>query len=210
MCNNKLINIILLLWILTSNIIYAQSFLNISSFNNKKIAVGISENYYLNVSYKPSDRINIIFNNSIFIEKIQYQYFYLNGYYRFFSFHKFNLNVGARIFGSYHEQKSINYFFTFETPNILDFKFSSDVILNTNNSKNLYYRLGLLYDISNDFKLICKYGLPEFSFPDKNYISAGFIISEHKLLVEFVLSAPEKLSDIVYSRISTSFLYEIF
>jgi len=190
---------------------FAQSFLDFSGYNKATFSAGIVENNYLLLSWKPYDPINIVFNNSLFIEKIKYQNFYFKIYYRFYQIYPVKFFITPSLFGTYNNGfKYYHLIFTAASVDIFNTILSSDIIASFREGKNFYFRIGLHYSFNENFKTSIRYGLPTFNFPEENYFAAGIEFLDKNLAVEVLIHIPADLDDIRYSRFTTSFLINIF
>jgi hypothetical protein len=191
--------------------VFSQSFLEFSGYNNKTLAAGIVENNYLLVTIKPEKQFNIVLNNTLFIDKFAYQNFYIKFYYNFFSIDDFDFYLSPSLMGNYKNGfKYYQLIFSSESPTFSNSILSSDIIADFSIGKNIYYRLGLQYSFTDHIKILLKYGLPSFSFPEENYLSPGFAFKAENLVVEVLVQIPSELDNIQYARFTTSFLFTIF
>jgi hypothetical protein len=189
---------------------FAQSFLEFSRYNKFSLSAGIVENNYLLLSWKPVDNINIVFNNSIFIEKFKYQNFYFKLYYRFYQIEPIKFFVSPDLSGSYNEGvKNYHLIFAIESAEIINTILAADIITSFTTGKNIYYRIGLQYSFSKNFKTSLRYGLPAFNFPDDDYFATGIEFIDNNLTVEVLIHFPSGFDNLRYSRFTTSFLINI-
>lgn len=207
---NKFITLPIVI-ILFCSIAYAQSFIEFAAYNKVKLAAGVVENNYLLLTFQPKENINIVFNNTLYIDKFKYQNFYFKFYYNFYSLNNFNFFISPSLSGNYNTGfRYYHLIFSLESVKFFNTIFSSDIIADFTVGKNIYYRIGILYSFSESIKISLRYGLPAFNFPEDNYFAPGIEIIDDNLVVEVLVQIPSNLNNIQYSRFTSSFLFNIF
>ena len=108
--------------------------------------IGVSNNNYLGVNYKPNKRLNLYTDHTFFVEKIKYQLFDFGIKYSIYNKTNFDLNIQNSLFGNYRSLLPLCYL-------------SPEFIF-----KNKHYYLSLKLDLHCDFLTEPKYNL-QFQIP---------------------------------------------
>jgi hypothetical protein len=203
---NKYIATLILLILLNKGTI-AQSFLDISSFNTGILSMGLNNNNYFYLSAKPAEKLNIIFNNSIFIEKIYYQHFSLRGFYKLFNTNSYNGYVSIGDNNDYRNSDN-QFYFTLDNEVIFLSTLKIAALLNIVYDKRIefYSRLGAFDDLNRTFGIFAEYGSPFYGFKTRNVLNAGCIIKETRVGIKTFVQIPDNFK-IKYIRLLIGFNY---
>ena len=125
---------------------YSQIMNNYVTEKESIFTIGVSNNNYLGINYKPNKRLNLYTDHSFFVEKIKHQLFNFGVKYSIYKKTNFDLNIQNSLFGNYRNLAPLYYL-------------SPEFVF-----KNRYYYLSLKLDWHRDFFTEPKYNL-QFQIP---------------------------------------------
>jgi len=120
---------------------YSQIMHNYVTEKENIFTIGVSNNNYLGVNYKPNKRINLYTDHSFFVEKIEYQLFNFGIKYSIINKTNFDLKIQNSIFWNYRNLAPLYYL-------------SPEFVF-----KNKYYYLSLQLNLHRNFLAEPKYNL---------------------------------------------------
>ena len=141
---------------------YSQIMNNYVTEKESIFTIGVSNNNYLGVNYKPNKRLNLYTDHTFFVEKIKYQLFDFGIKYSIYNKTNFDLNIQNSLFGNYRSLLPLCYL-------------SPEFIF-----KNKHYYLSLKLDLHRDFLTEPKYNLQfQISLVNSLIINNYIIQSRH-------------------------------
>lgn len=193
-------------FILSINLLRSQVFTETSfRLDSNKLGVGIESNNYISAIYKFTNFFKLNAVNSAYIEKLQYQRYIINGYFKIYKYKVFNINCAIKVFGNYNNgiiNKGISPQFNFITN-----KLSLSAECNSMFYESLKFYPKISVGINfKDKMFFIEHGPPFYRYDNEIVTNYGILFVEKKIVLKTFIQIP-KFNDYKHTRLEISFAY---
>ena len=188
--------------------IQAQVFTDLNNnLDLNNLALGVENNNYISITYKPISFIGINFSNSFYTERLSYQRFYAQCYFALFERKSFTFNSAFKLFGNYETGFLASYISPQLSINFKMIYFSIELNSTVATTFKIYPKYSLGVNLKNKFAFV-EYGTPFYGYSIEKVTNLGIILKENKILIKAQFQVPNTF-DYQHTRFLISFLYLI-